>query len=150
MKSIFDKTTQDELVSRINALQTSTPAQWGKMNATQMLKHCTIFEEMVLGKNAKKHKQIWLGRLFGKIALRKLLKPDAIIGKNSPTLPEFIIKKTDGDLDELKKLWLTLIEEYSRFSNTGFVHPFFGEMTAEQIGYFVYKHSDHHLRQFGV
>jgi len=43
-----------------------------------------------------------------------------------------------------------LINEYSAYSfpDYSFVHPFFGKMTKEQIGYHAYKHIDHHLRQF--
>jgi len=49
----------------------------GQMNIYQMLKHCTLYEEMLLGK--KKFKQIFLGRLFGKIAMKEL------IGNESPS-----------------------------------------------------------------
>jgi hypothetical protein len=30
------------------------------------------------------------------------------------------------------------------------VHPMFGKMTADQWGRSMWKHLDHHLRQFGV
>ncbi len=49
-----------------------------------------------------------------------------------------------------KEKWMALIEEYPRFTNNDYVRWFFGKMTKEQVGYFVYKHIDHHLRQFGV
>lgn len=29
-------------------------------------------------------------------------------------------------------------------------HPFFGKLTSEQWGKGIYKHLDHHLKQFGV
>ncbi|MFZ6013453.1 MAG: hypothetical protein ACOYXT_24130 [Bacteroidota bacterium] len=44
--------------------------------------------------------------------------------------------------------WTALIEGYTHFHNPDFVHDFFGNMTVEEIGYFAYKHNDHHLRQF--
>jgi hypothetical protein len=44
---------------------------------------------------------------------------------------------------------IALIEEHGRRFNAGFVHPFFGRMTQEETGVLAYKHSDHHLRQFG-
>jgi hypothetical protein len=58
-----------------------------------------------------------------------------------------VIEK-NGDMEVEKKKWLSLIEDYGHFSNPDFIHPFFGKMTTEQIRYFVYKHIDHHLRQF--
>ncbi|WP_448634870.1 DUF1569 domain-containing protein [Pedobacter panaciterrae] len=45
---------------------------------------------------------------------------------------------------------MNLIADFENFSNDKFIHDFFGKMTREQIGIFVYKHSDHHLRQFNV
>ena len=46
--------------------------------------------------------------------------------------------------------WIALIEGYAQYSNTDFVHAFFGKMTKEQVGIMTYKHTDHHLRQFNV
>ena len=70
MKTLFDKTTRDELINRINTINENSTAQWGKMNVYQMLKHCTLWQEMILGK--KKYKQPFIGRLFGK--MNKMLK----------------------------------------------------------------------------
>ena len=46
MKTIFDKTTRDELINRINSLNENSNPQWGKMNVSQMVKHCTQWDEM--------------------------------------------------------------------------------------------------------
>src|SRR4051812_18807671 len=146
MKTIFDKSTREELVNRINSLNENSTAQWGRMNVSQMLKHCTQWDEMALGK--KKYKQSFIGKLFGKMALKDMMK-DEPMKKNMPTVPSFKIKE-DADVAEEKKKWITLIDEYKNFSSDGFIHPFFGAMTKEQTGYLVYKHSDHHLRQFGA
>lgn len=146
MKTVFDKATREELVNRINTLNENSKPEWGKMNVYQMLKHCVLCEEMYLGK--REYKRAFMGRLFGRIALKNLLKDETPMGRNAPTSPHFVIKESNGDVDSEKKKWITLIEEYSHFSNDNFVHWFFGKMTKEQVGYFVYKHSDHHLRQF--
>jgi hypothetical protein len=146
MKSIFEKATRDELISRINSLHEKSGAQWGKMNVYQMLKHCTIWEEMIQGK--KQYKRMFIGRLFGKMALNKVLKDDAPLQRSTPTIPELMIKEKNGNILNQKAEWISRIEEYANFSNDEFVHVFFGKMTKEQIGYLVYKHIDHHLRQF--
>ncbi len=145
MKSVFDKETRDELINRINTLNENSKAQWGRMNIYQMLKHCTLWEEWISGK--KKYKRIFLGRLFGKMALKNLLKDEKPMGRNAPTIPEFRIRE-NGNVSAEKAKWIDLIEEHARFSNPEFVHTFFGKMTKEQIGYLAYKHTDHHLRQF--
>jgi hypothetical protein len=145
MKSIFDKATNAELIRRIGMLNENSKAQWGKMSVYQMLKHCTLWEEMISGE--KKFKRMSLGRLFGKIALKSLIKDEKPMRHNVPTVPEFNI--TDhGDIMAEKKKWLAMMQAHERFSNENIVHPFFGKMTKEQTGYLGYKHIDHHLRQF--
>ena len=134
------------LISRINSLNENSTAQWGKMNVYQMLRHCILCEEMFLGD--KKYKQVFLGRLFGKKALKGFLKNETPIKKNEPTSPEFKIKETSSDIEAEKKKWIALIGSYAHYSNNDFVHWFFGKMTMEQIGQFDFKHIDHHLRQF--
>ncbi len=144
MKSVFDKTSRDELINRINSLDENSTAQWGKMNVSQMLKHCTQWDEMAMGK--KKYKQSLIGKLFGKMALKNMLK-DEPIKQNLPTVPAFKIRENVNFAEEKEK-WINLLNEYEHFSNDGFIHPFFGAMSKEHTGYIVYKHIDHHLRQF--
>ena len=146
MKTIFDKTTRDELITRINTLNENSTAQWGKMNIYQVLRHCILYEEMLLGK--KKFKRMFLGRLFGKIALKELIRDDSPIKQNLPTIPEIKVKVNGGDIAAEKQHWITLIKEHADCSNSEFVHAFVGKVTKEQSGYLAYKHTDHHLRQF--
>jgi hypothetical protein len=146
MKTMLDKATRDELINRINTLNENSKAQWGKMNIYQMLKHCILMDEMLLGK--KKYKRAFMGRLIGKMILKNILKNEKPLNRNIPTMPELIIKESNGNVMSKKTEWIALIGEYAHFSNSDFVHPFFGSMTKEQIGYQAYKHSDHHLRQF--
>ncbi len=146
MKTVFDKTTRDELITRINTLNENSKAQWGEMNIYQMLKHCTLWQEWILGR--KKYKRAFIGRFFGKMALKNVVKDESPMMRNAVTIPEFKIKETNGDVPSERKKWIALTEEFAHFSNPGFVHSFFGKMTKEEIGYHAYKHIDHHLRQF--
>jgi Protein of unknown function (DUF1569) len=148
MKTIFDQTTREELINKVNSLNENSSAQWGKMNVYQMVKHCILCEEMYLGKTP--YKRTFLGFLLGKIALNQLMKDDKPKKRNSPTKQEFKIPENTGNLLEDKFKWISLIDEYKDYSNQNFVHWFFGEMTSEQVGISVYKHIDHHLRQFNV
>lgn len=145
MKTIFDKETRDELISRINTLNEKSTAQWGKMNVYQMMKHCTLWDEMIFGE--KQYRQMFIGRLFGKMALKSMLKDDKPMRRNSPTVPGFEVSE-NGDYRSERTKWINLLNRYEHFSNNAFVHPFFGKMTKEQVGQLAYKHIDHHLRQF--
>jgi hypothetical protein len=147
MKTIFDTQTINELLPRISSLKSNSKNEWGKMDAYQMLKHCTLSEEMFHGK--KTYKRLFIGRLFGALARNAILKNENPIKKNQPTHPEMRIKGR-GDFESERTKWIQLLNAYSQFTNLTFVHPFFGEMTKEEIGKYVYKHTDHHLRQFGV
>ena len=115
-----------------------------------MVKHCILSEEMYLGKTT--YNRLFIGRLFGRMALKSVVKNGSPMKKNEPTHPTFKITGT-GNLEDQKRIWSSLIQQYESKSEADFdtfVHPFFGKMTKEQIGVYVYKHTDHHLRQFGV
>lgn len=146
MQSILNEQTRQELYLRINLLQPTDKAQWGKMDPWQMLRHCTLSEEMFLG--VKGYKRLFIGRIFGRMALKSILKNEAVLKKNQPTHPELKINGS-GDTEAEKQKWIALLEKYATYSNPNFVHPFFGPMHAQQVGIYVYKHTDHHLRQFG-
>lgn len=148
MKTIFDKQTQNNLIERVNFLNENSKALWGKMNVYQMIKHCILCEEMYLGKTHYKHSL--LGFLLGKVFLNQLLKDDNRKKQNSPTKKELKVVESNGNLIEDKLKWISLIREYENYSNQTFVHWFYGKMTKEQVGISVYKHIDHHLRQFNV
>ena len=148
MKSVFDIATREELVERIKSLNPENSAQWGKMNAYQMVKHCTLHEDMVLGK--MKIKRVFIGRLIGGMLLKKVLKDDRPFGKNSPTSSLLKTLNESGDIEQQKKEWIDRLEQYATYTAPDFIHPFFGPMTKDQIGFFAYKHVDHHLRQFGA
>jgi Protein of unknown function (DUF1569) len=146
MKTIFDKETRNDLIKRIELLNENSTRQWGKMNIYQMIKHCILCEKMYLGKTS--YKRSFLGFLFGKIALNQLMSDQKPKKRNSPTKQDFKISESTGNLVADKTQWISLIEEYENYSNESFVHWFYGKMTKEQIGISVYKHIDHHLRQF--
>ncbi|MEO8769874.1 MAG: DUF1569 domain-containing protein [Ferruginibacter sp.] len=148
MKSTLDKSGRDELITRINSLSENNISKWGKMNVFQMIKHCILWEEMIFGNTT--YKRVFIGRIFGKIALKNILKDEKSLKQNTPTIPSFIIKETSGNINQEKIKWVSIIDQYEHFTNDNFIHPFFGKMTKEQIGYMAYKHIDHHLRQFGA
>ncbi|MEX2569336.1 MAG: hypothetical protein WD431_25560 [Cyclobacteriaceae bacterium] len=44
--NIFSEKVAEEVIHRINSLEPSLQAQWGKMNVAQMLAHCNVTYEM--------------------------------------------------------------------------------------------------------
>nr|WP_294861266.1 DUF1569 domain-containing protein [uncultured Fluviicola sp.] len=148
MKTIFHEPTREELINRITHLDKRAQSQWGKMNLSQMLEHCTSWEKWIQGKDNPSYKQVFIGTVFGRMALKRMVKDDKPFDKGVPTSPQFKIKETKGDIETKKNEWIELIKAYENYSNPTFIHDFFGKMSKEQIGFMAYKHTDHHLRQF--
>ena len=149
MNSIYDKASNDSMIARINKLTPESKALWGKMNAAQMCRHCAIAIDIAFGKGDLK--VTFLMKLLGKM-LKKKVFYGGEMGKNSPTAKEFIITE---NLD-LEKTKAELITNFSRFASEGksviktMNHPFWGKMTYEDWDALMWKHTDHHLKQFGV
>lgn len=148
MKSIFNFQDRNEVVGRIEALNAGSKALWGKMTVSQMVRHCSLCEDYYFGNVPIKRS--FLGRIIGKVAINGLLKSESSgLKRNSPTSDVLLVTENLQDLDAEKRKWKSLIEKYGSYNIESFDHWFFGKMTKEQLGQFVYKHCDHHLRQFG-
>ncbi len=150
MKTIVSKSTIDKLIARVNKISEDKQPLWGKMTAYQMLKHCAESEKINLGE--KKYKRLFIGKIFGKMALKEIVKDDLPGKKNARTHPALVIKD-HGDVELQKQLLIALLNKYPGRTANDFkdiVHPFFGRMSFENWDRLIYKHMDHHLRQFDV
>lgn len=148
MNSIYDKDSNETIISRINKLTPNTKAEWGKMTVDQMLKHCTAAIEIAYGE--KEIKVNLMMKILGLLVKNKIFNSD--FQHNSPTAQEFVFT----DTYEFEATKNVLIQKFSRFSNEGksaitvMNHPFWGKMSYEDWDKLMWKHMDHHLRQFGV
>ena len=149
MKSLFDKTTCEEIISRLNKLSPQSKRQWGKMDVAQMLAHCKVAFMVPL--NEKKLPRAFVGILLGWMFKKKLYN-DQPWKQNLPTSPQFIIKDQRNFETEKQALTALVTEFYTKEPDKvgNHPHPFFGTYTKEQWGKSMYKHIDHHLTQFGV
>lgn len=149
MQNLFDNTTYNEVIDRLNALSPQSTAQWGKMNVAQMLAHCK--EAFKVPLSEKKLPRMFMGILIGWMIKSKLYNDDPW-KQNLPTAPNFIIKNERDFQDEKREL-TNLVNKFYAAGPTGiskYPHPLFGKFTPEQWGKSMYKHMDHHLRQFGA
>ena len=149
MQSLFNTSTYNEILGRLNNLTPASKAQWGKMNVAQMLAHCKIAFSVPLSE--KKLPRAFIGRLLG-WAFKAKLYNESPWKQNLPTAPAFIIKD-ERDFNEERLRLLFLVDKFYNAGPSGiskYPHPFFGKFTEEQWGMSMYKHLDHHLRQFNV
>ena len=148
MKTLFDAVDRESLVARLNALQSTSVRQWGKMEPAQMLCHCSIALETGTGDRPMKQKLI--GKLLTPLVRSSILgeKP---FGKNSPTDPAFVVSDPRDFAAERTRL-AGLIQRFVERGPAAAgneTHAFFGKLSGEEWGVLMYKHIDHHLRQFG-
>lgn len=148
MQSLFESSTAEEIISRIQKLQPTSQPRWGKMNVAQMLAHCQGPFEIYF--TEKKTRRKLMGRLLGKMAIKQLLS-EKPWGKNLPTAKEFKITGSRNFEEEKTKL-MQLVNRFSTegYMITSFTHPFFGKLSSQEYALFNYRHLDHHLQQFGV
>ena len=149
MQNLFEPSVYESIVRSIESLQPGSSALWGKMNVAQMLAHCAVAFGVPLSE--KKLKGSFLMRLIGPL-FKKQLYNDAPWKQNLPTSPAFKISG-EKDFNAEKKKLLGLVGRFHSAGPNGiskFPHPVFGHFTPEQWGQSMFKHLDHHLRQFGV
>jgi len=148
MKSLFDAEALAEILNRIENLDESTSALWGKMSVDQMLKHCQLTLEIANGKREMTSKAKGFKKMIFKL-FKPMMYNDKPWKHNLKTAKELVITEHYNFSTERTYL-VDLINEFvSKKDNTTWPeHPLFGHFTAQQRGKLQYKHLDHHLTQF--
>lgn len=149
MKNIFNHLHTEEILNRIDRLTSSSQPEWGKMDVAQMLAHCSSFQDIAMGISFPQRG--WLGIIIGKI-VKPIFYNDKPLARNMSTDPTILIvdkKEFETEREELKQKIITF-QSNGPEKCTTHPHPFFGKLTPEQWGKGIYKHLDHHLKQFDV
>lgn len=149
MKSLFHSEASQEILERMNQLTPDTQHLWGKMSVDQMLAHCATALDMASGKI--KPPRVLIGRIIGSF-MKDLYSNDKPFSKNSPTDNALRINGSRDFAKEKQRLKDSVIvfSQNGLPGVTAWPHPFFGKLSPEDWGIGMYKHTDHHFRQFGV
>jgi hypothetical protein len=149
MKNLFQPEAVDEVISRIDKLQPAAQRQWGKMDVAQMMAHCSAALDIASGRLIRP--RILIGRLIGPLA-RPIYSNDKLFSRNGPTDKKLVIsdrRDFQREQEQLKvRIWQ--FHQGGEAQCTIHPHPFFGALTPHEWSTGMYKHLDHHLRQFGV
>ena len=147
MNSIFESNGNDLLVARINHLTPESQPIWGKMSVDQMLKHCECAVNVAFGMEDLKVN--FFMRLLGRLLKKKVFTSE--FRKNSPTAKEFIFTAT-YDFEPSKNALIVAVQKFKAGPSAIVItqHPFWGKLTEEDWNTLMWKHLDHHLKQFGV
>ena len=149
MKNIFNHLDTMEILNHIDKLNPNLQPQWGKMDVAQMLAHCSSFQDIAMG-NSFPPRSL-LGRLVGRFA-KPIFSNDKPVPRNMSTIPTILItdkKEFETEREKLKQKIITFQNDGPENCTTH-PHPFFGKFSSEEWGKGIYKHLDHHLKQFGV
>jgi hypothetical protein len=149
MKSLFEESTVAEVMERLDALQPASERQWGKMSPAQALAHCSAAMEMAIGD--RRPPRVLIGRLIGPL-FKSVYSSEKPFSQNNPTHPSLVVTG-QPDFDSERTRLRGLVERFSTGGAPGCTthpHCFFGSLTPREWGIGMYKHLDHHLRQFGA
>lgn len=141
-----DPTTHHDCLQRIERLSAETQPEWGRMTAAQMLSHCAEILEVSNGKPLGNMPLV--ARLL-KGFVRQMVVNDKPYPRNTKTHPQYR-QTQDKDFEAEKRRLLEAMSTFAASAGSDIPHPLFGRMTAEEKGWAMYKHLDHHLTQFGV
>lgn len=148
MKNIQNDSDFEEIRQRILALSASSPKQWGKMNVQQMLVHCQMQLKLGLGEVPAK---IQGPALMRTKLIQWLIFSNLPWPKGAGTPKEMDVLANNyplGDIESEKNELLTYIEKAKKKGELA-PHPLFGKLNQKDWARLIYKHLDHHLKQFG-
>ncbi len=150
MKNLFEAGRVQEVKHRIAQMTPDSVRQWGTMKPAQALEHCSRGVETAMGD--KKPPRVFIGRILGPIVKPKVMENDEPLRRNSPTA-KILIVQDERDLETERTRLSGLIDRFVAAGPAGCTshpHAFFGRLTPDEWAILMYKHLDHHLRQFGV
>ncbi|HET8783780.1 MAG TPA: DUF1569 domain-containing protein [Pyrinomonadaceae bacterium] len=149
MGSILNDADRAAITERLRSLSVSSTRRWGSMDVTGMMKHLRLAALMNLGEysvpSANK-------RAFQVFPLKHLILYVFPFPKSAPTAPALKIEKASSEFEEERAGLLEVIERIGKGSHEGAGpdHPLFGPLSWREWGVATYKHTDHHLKQFGA
>lgn len=153
MKHLFDPLLVEDTKQRIMQLRPESERQWGSMGVAQTLAHCTSGIEMATGA-IHARRAPFPANLIGRLIKPLVFRDDKPMRRNSPSSTElFGADPAQCDFASERSRLLAAIEGFRTLGPCGcsrHPHPFFGQLDPEQWAILMYKHLDHHLRQFGV
>jgi hypothetical protein len=147
MNTIWDPRCRQRLLARFEKLTPDCRPAWGRMTPAQMLAHLADPLKTAMGSKTAAVKP----GPFSNPIVRTLVIYWLPWPKSAPTSPEFIHDREEPFEYNLST-FRTILEEFvaSGHSARREPHPAFGKISGRAWGRLVYRHLDHHLRQFGI
>lgn len=151
MRSIFQAADAEALQRRIDRLAPDSSRRWGRMTAHQAVCHLSDSLKAALGMRPIKARPVTLLRRVARVlafstpmpwprGVRTSREVDAEKGGTPP-----------GSFEQDRAELQALLQRFAATQGTGLdPHYAWGDLSRGEWGRYVYRHTDHHLRQFGV
>ena len=147
MKSIWDDEARRELNDRVGTLAWDRSAKWGKFTAPKMICHLAESLRMAMGDLTVAPKRLPIRYT----PLKQLIIYVAPFPKGSPTAPELLARAPGDWAHDVADVQALLARAGSaRTTDSWPEHPAFGKLSTRAWGVLIYRHMDHHLKQFGA
>lgn len=148
-KSIYSKGAIEEISTRMNDLQADQLPLWGSMNPTEMLVHCNLANAAILASPKTTQSPSMKQRLYKFIFFH--VKKDFPKGARGAKRFDVKGKVDEKTFEEEKSKFQHLLSKFAHLDRKlEAQHPIFGALSHNYWGKFVWKHLDHHLKQFGL
>lgn len=145
-----DSACREALLLRVRALQPADTRQWGRMNAHQAVCHLRDGLRAML-----RHEPLGpVHNLFTRTVMRWVALHSGLAWPHGVKTVRELDQNAGGtrpadfarDCDEL----IGLLNEFARVDAGSLgEHPIFGPLNAAEWQHWAWRHTDHHLRQFG-
>ena len=144
--TIFNKTNFLAIYDRLVNLRPDAQRQWGKMNVVQMLNHLKVATGSSINVYNLRDESSFLYRVVIKFIVLRVLRR---LPRNASAPDGFKIEMNDAlDFNTEKEQALNILEKAYASMQCTYPHPSFGSMARAEWGKLIYRHFDHHLRQF--
>ncbi len=146
--SMWDPAVRSSFVERVKTLTAGTKPGWGKFSASGMLAHLNDSYRMCLGELEVPSKNLPLRYT----PIKQLVIYVLPFPKGAPTAPQLLARCSTAVLDDERQAMVSMLDRLGKVTPSDALqeHPAFGVLTYKDYGVLMARHTDHHLRQFGV
>lgn len=150
LPNVCSSSVAQELINRINQLKPNSQPLWGKMSVEKMLAHCCVTYEYIFDERTDKPN--FLMKFILKSFVKKMVTNEIPYKHNEKTGPAFLITNEKNFEQEKTRLinYINKVVENGKSFFVGKKSVSFDELTPTEWNNMLYKHLDHHLKQFGV
>ncbi|NQW03661.1 MAG: DUF1569 domain-containing protein [Acidobacteria bacterium] len=146
MPTLWNDAERQALVTRLRQVTPDAQPGWGSLTARGVLAHLHDAARMALGELDVASKKLPIR--FP--PLKQLIIYVVPFPKGAPTAPELIARQADdwtAEMAATEQAIDRLVAKGASFRWPN--HPAFGSLTHNAWGVLIYRHMDHHLKQFG-